>query len=80
MPAHVTFALLAGTNDNRVYVFDCERKQSVTSFSGHGDDVNAVAYADDNPNVILSGSDDAFIRIWDRRVEGHRAQGMLIGG
>jgi WD40 repeat protein len=48
-------------------------------FSGHGDDVNAVAYADDNPNVILSGSDDAIIRIWDKRVPGNRAQGLLFG-
>ncbi|PNH08963.1 LEC14B protein [Tetrabaena socialis] len=31
------------------------------------DDVNAVTYADASPNIIISGSDDTLIKVWDRR-------------
>ena len=30
---------------------------------GHDDDVNAVTYADDSPNIIVSGSDDTSIKV-----------------
>jgi WD40 repeat protein len=36
--------LLPGTNDNSVYVYDIESKHCVARLTGHGNDVNAVAY------------------------------------
>lgn len=38
--------------------------RTVAQVGGHGDDVNAVAYAEpDAPNVIFSGSDDSFVKV-----------------
>ena len=46
------------------------------------DDVNAVTYADASPNVIVSGSDDTFIKVpllilLQRRSACHKQQGVL---
>ena len=38
--------------------------RTVVRVRGHGDDVNAVAYADPaSPNVILTGSDDHLVKV-----------------
>lgn len=36
-------------------------------FEAHQDDVNAVAFADESPNLFFSGSDDCLCKVWDRR-------------
>ncbi|KAG2423726.1 hypothetical protein HXX76_015115 [Chlamydomonas incerta] len=59
--------IVAGTNDQSVVVLDVETKRVVARAEGHQDDVNAVTYADGSPNVIVSGSDDTYIKVWDRR-------------
>ncbi|GLC38560.1 hypothetical protein PLESTF_001547000 [Pleodorina starrii] len=59
--------IVVGNNDASVVVMDVETKRVVASAAGHEDDVNAVAYADASPNIILSGSDDSTIKVWDRR-------------
>ena len=59
--------VLGGTNENRLYLFDVERKERVLSVHGHGDDINTVAYADQSGNLLVTGSDDRTIRLWDRR-------------
>ena len=30
---------------------------------GHTDDVNAIAYLDDSNNILISGSDDTFVKV-----------------
>lgn len=37
--------------------------QTTLRVKAHQDDVNAVTFADDSPNVIVSGSDDALIKV-----------------
>lgn len=38
------------------------------SVAGHDDDVNSVTFADAaSSNVFVSGSDDAMLKVWDRR-------------
>ncbi|EFJ51643.1 hypothetical protein VOLCADRAFT_103278 [Volvox carteri f. nagariensis] len=59
--------IVVGNNDSSVVVMDVETKRVVAAASGHTDDVNAVTYADASPNIIISGSDDTFIKVWDRR-------------
>lgn len=62
-------------------VYDIEAKRPVLSVNAHGDDVNAVAFADAaSSNLLLSGSDDTFVKVWDRRsMQGERASGVLVG-
>ncbi|GIL45394.1 hypothetical protein Vafri_2645 [Volvox africanus] len=60
--------IVVGNNDESVVVMDVETKRVVASARGHQDDVNAVTYADSTPNIIISGSDDNYIKVWDRRI------------
>ncbi|KAF6262050.1 WD40-repeat-containing domain protein [Scenedesmus sp. NREL 46B-D3] len=88
--------LIAGTNDNSVYVYDIESKHCLARLTGHGNDVNAVAYlqgdgsdasasAAASPHLLLSGSDDHMVRLWDTRLRdragrhGRQPQGVLVG-
>lgn len=65
--------VIAGTNDNSVYIFDMESQRVTTQLKGHEDDVNAVSFLDDTPHVLVSGSDDHLLRVWDRRSAGGAA-------
>lgn len=48
---------------------------------GHHDDVNGVAFADSaSSNVLISGSDDSYVKVWDRRsLSGGKPAGVLPG-
>ena len=35
---------------------------------GHTNDCNAVAFADNSSQLLVSGGDDALCKVWDRRV------------
>ena len=49
--------------------------------TGHVLDVNAVAFMDDTSQIFVSGSDDADIKLWDRRILGQDTApaGVLVG-
>ncbi|KAI8893224.1 WD40-repeat-containing domain protein [Globomyces pollinis-pini] len=75
--------LVAGSNDESIYVYNIELGKLLHRIEGHTEDVNSVAYIDPkDPNVLVSGSDDNMIKIWDRRSMGKmgsRPAGLLIG-
>ncbi|ORY53391.1 WD40-repeat-containing domain protein [Leucosporidium creatinivorum] len=73
--------LVAGANDGQMFVYDLETQRTILRVDAHSDDVNAVAFADSSSsNLLLSGSDDSFIKVWDRRsLSGQRASGTLVG-
>lgn len=58
-----------------------ESRQTSLRINAHEDDVNAVAFADvSSSNLLLSGSDDSFIKVWDRRsLSSERPSGTLVG-
>lgn len=64
-----------------IFVYDIEAGRTILRVNAHRDDVNAVAIADTaSSNVIISGSDDSFVKIWDRRsISGERAAGSMTG-
>lgn len=64
-----------------MFVHDLETKRTVVRVRAHSDDVNAVAFADKaSSNLLLSGSDDHFVKVWDRRsLSDQRASGTLVG-
>ena len=37
--------------------------QVTLQIKGHTDDVNAIAYLDDSNNILISGSDDKFVKV-----------------
>ncbi|KIH91285.1 WD repeat-containing protein 23 [Sporothrix brasiliensis 5110] len=73
--------LVAGTNASTIIVYDIESRQVLHSFEGHKHDVNAVCFGDkQSPHLLYSGSDDATIKVWDRRSLGDsRAAGAFVG-
>ncbi|KAJ3117521.1 hypothetical protein HDU96_006450 [Phlyctochytrium bullatum] len=73
--------VVAGSNAGQIFVYDIEAREHLHRIRGHRDDVNAVCFADDSSNVVISGSDDAVLKIWDRRSmkDDSRAAGVLVG-
>ncbi|KAI1655866.1 WD40 repeat-like protein [Daldinia decipiens] len=73
--------LVAGTNASSIVVYDIESRQVLHTIKGHDDDVNAVCFADkSSPHILYSGSDDATIKVWDRRSMGDgREAGAFVG-
>lgn len=47
-------------------IYDIERKRVVGAAEAHVDDINSVAYADSahQPHIIVSASDDTFVKVW----------------
>ncbi|KAK2058486.1 WD domain-containing protein [Colletotrichum caudatum] len=73
--------LVAGTNTQSIVVYDIESRTVLHNVVGHQDDVNAVCFADkSSPHILYSGSDDATIKVWDRRSMGdRRPAGAFVG-
>lgn len=76
-------------------VYDIEAERRSLSVSGHADDgesavkrawlllisVNAVCFADESStNILVSGSDDGYVKVWDRRsLSSSTPSGVLVG-
>ncbi|KAK9459942.1 WD40-repeat-containing domain protein [Lipomyces oligophaga] len=72
--------IVAGSNDQSLYVYDIESKKVLLRLDGHEDDVNAVCFGDDSGNLLYSGSDDQVIKVWDRRsMSSKQEAGVLLG-
>lgn len=73
--------LVAGTRQNSLVIYDIESRRVLHTIDGHENDVNAVCFADkDSPHILYSGSDDATLKVWDRRTLGDsREAGAFVG-
>ncbi|KAL5494725.1 hypothetical protein ACEPAI_186 [Sanghuangporus weigelae] len=65
----------------KIFVYDLLANRRTVKISAHQDDVNSCCWADQGSNVLISASDDTFIKVWDRRSLGSspRPSGVLIG-
>lgn len=59
--------ILGGANYGCFYVYDRGSNQKVLTVQAHDEDVNAVAFADENSNILYTGGDDGLCKVWDRR-------------
>ncbi|OAV89280.1 hypothetical protein PTTG_09743 [Puccinia triticina 1-1 BBBD Race 1] len=73
--------LVAGCTQGRVIAYDVETRAILSNIKGHSDDTNAVCFADkSDPNILVSGSDDSYIKVWDRRsLNNAKPAGALLG-
>ncbi|GAA6041985.1 hypothetical protein JCM8097_009131 [Rhodosporidiobolus ruineniae] len=79
--SHDAREVVAGASDGQLLLYDVSSRRTILRVNAHQDDVNAVAFgsASDN-NLLLSGSDDSFVKVWDRRsLSGERPSGTLVG-
>ncbi|KAH9835897.1 WD40-repeat-containing domain protein [Rhodofomes roseus] len=63
-------------------VYDLIADQRTVKIQAHTDDVNSCCWADTaSGNILVSASDDTFIKVWDRRSLGAspKPSGVLIG-
>ncbi|UJR15739.1 hypothetical protein I4U23_002674 [Adineta vaga] len=59
--------IICGSNDTCVYIFDLEKQKRTLRVKAHYNDVNTVRFIDDSNALIVSGSDDGLVLVWDRR-------------
>ncbi|OCB87134.1 WD40 repeat-like protein [Sanghuangporus baumii] len=74
------YMVIAGGR-GKIFVYDLLGNRRTVKISAHQDDVNSCCWADQGSNVLISASDDTFIKVWDRRSLGSspRPSGVLIG-
>lgn len=73
--------VIAG-GDGKIFVYDLLANRRTVKIDAHQDDVNSCCWADTaSGNVLISASDDTFLKVWDRRSLGssQTPSGVLIG-
>ncbi|TBU63826.1 WD40 repeat-like protein [Dichomitus squalens] len=73
--------VIAG-GSSMIFVYDLIANKRTVKISGHTDDVNSCCWADTaSGNVLISASDDTFVKVWDRRslAATRKPSGVLIG-
>jgi len=58
---------MAVTDGGLLYQWDARQKETLVSFKAHNGDAYTLDINRINLNMLLTGSDDNTIRIWDRR-------------
>ncbi|KAH0838129.1 WD40-repeat-containing domain protein [Lanmaoa asiatica] len=73
--------VIAG-GSGHIFVYDLLANRRTVKIMAHSDDVNSCCWADTaSGNVLISASDDTFLKVWDRRsLRGsQRPSGVLVG-
>ncbi|KAG8837120.1 hypothetical protein FRB91_011162 [Serendipita sp. 411] len=72
--------LVAG-GSGKLMVYDLIADRCSVRLQAHRADVNSCCWADAGGNVLISASDDSFVKVWDRRSLGTspKPAGVLIG-
>lgn len=73
--------VIAG-GSGHIFVYDLLADRRTVKIDAHEDDVNSCCWADSSSgNVLVSASDDTFIKVWDRRSLGAspKPSGVLVG-
>ncbi|ESK84092.1 wd repeat protein [Moniliophthora roreri MCA 2997] len=66
----------------QIFVYDLLANRRSVRIEAHEDDVNSCCWADTaSGNVLVSASDDSFLKVWDRRSLGasQKPSGILVG-
>jgi WD repeat-containing protein 23 len=75
--------VLGGSKNGKILIYDMMQNRVNTVVSGaHDDEINTVCWANrETSNLLYTGSDDCFVKVWDRRALGssRRPAGVFIG-
>ncbi|RMY67928.1 hypothetical protein D0864_11469 [Hortaea werneckii] len=64
---------VSGGGDKTVFLWDVAAGTTLRRFAGHAGRVNAVAFGGTGDAVVVSGSFDGMVKVWDSRARGDRA-------
>ena len=64
---------ISGGGDKSVFLWDVATAQTIRRFNGHAGRVEGVAWGGEGDSVVVSGSYDGTVKIWDTRAQGGRA-------
>ncbi|KAI6847264.1 WD40 repeat-like protein [Hortaea werneckii] len=64
---------VSGGGDKTVFLWDVATGVTLRRFAGHAGRVNAVAFGGTGDAVVVSGSFDGMVKVWDSRARGDRA-------
>ncbi|TFK56756.1 WD40 repeat-like protein [Heliocybe sulcata] len=67
--------------DGKIFVYDLNADRRTVKIDAHNDDVNSCCWADSaSGNILISASDDTFIKVWDRRsLSSRKPSGVFVG-
>lgn len=71
-----------GSTGGELRVYDLTAERRTIVIEAHENDVNSCCWADTSSgNILISGSDDSFVKVWDRRSLGStkKPSGVLAG-
>lgn len=75
--------VLGGSKSGDILIYDMMQNRVTTVVNQcHDDEINSVCWANrDSSNLLFTGSDDCFVKVWDRRALGssRRPAGVFIG-
>lgn len=74
--------IVCGNRSGEIMVYDLVSNRVTTRVCrSHDDDINSVCFSNrQHSNIFLSGSDDTFVKVWDRRsLSGNRPVGIFVG-
>ncbi|CAG9333067.1 unnamed protein product [Blepharisma stoltei] len=76
-------SVIFSTNRKSIVLYDLIKRQNIINLQkAHDDDVNSICFLDpEKENIVVSGSDESCIKIWDMRClnSDGSAHGVLIG-
>ncbi|CCF50809.1 hypothetical protein NDA11_001564 [Ustilago hordei] len=73
-PVHVTrfspngTEIMSASDDRTVRLWDLPEQKAVHVFEGHEDYVRSAVFSMDNPALMMSGSYDSTVKLWDSRM------------
>jgi len=75
--------ILGGSKGGQILIYDLMQNRVTTVVNdAHEDEINSVCWANrESSNILFTGSDDAFVKVWDRRNFGknNRPSGVFVG-
>lgn len=63
---------VSGGGDKTVFVWDVAAAQTLRRFGGHSGRVQGVAFGGEGDSVVVSGSFDGSVKVWDLKARGER--------
>jgi Prp8 binding protein len=63
--------LMSCSTDKTICIWDLTSCERVKRLKGHSSFVNSIDVSKKDSRLICSGSDDATVKVWDRRKKGH---------